>query len=267
LSNDYELNRYAEPSSYASLPKSKYETVSWWSDEVDHSFLVSRLQGHPFSSHEGINALAKWWDAYAYWSAISYAVWRYDDSLFSKEIQDGLHALWGEMLSRRFEVCFAPYGSKEEEVKLELFMLNKLKAFKLLLRDESKSWKGKRYFEKKFPGYELLERVGKMSAKDLKDLFEKEQKRKWDWERKYHQQEEAKKEKKESGIIGPLIKEDAACPTPEKTMTSTTTKKRTSGKGSPTPAVTAPSGPNRKTTRGTAHAQTAEKKTGSPEKT
>lgn len=268
LAQDYDLRQYAEPDSYATMPETAYESISWWQDNVDHFFLVGRLQGHPFSSHEGINALARWWDAYAYISALIYPMWRYHDDLFPRKVQQQFKRLCGEMLNRRFEVCFPTCGTPDEEqYKLELFLLMKLRAFHLLLKTETKNWKGKRYLEKKYPGYELLERVGKMSALDLHNLFEKEQKRKWDWDRKYHRDEEAKKVKKESGILGPLVKkQEDECPTPEKTTTSTT-KKSTSEKTSPTPAVTAPSGPKRKTTQETSPALPADRRTASRRKT
>lgn len=207
MADPYDIRADAEPSGYASMPEGEYETVQWWQNNADFDFVASRLVFSPYKSHEGLEQLAKWWDQQMYISAVIYPVWRYQDDLFPSGIKQAFETLVGEMVNRRFEVCFSEYGvAEKEQHRMETYLLLKSKAFHLLLRDETKNLKGKDYFNKKFDGYALLAKVAAMSAKDLKDLFEAEDKRKWDWDRKYHADEEAKKVEKVSGLFGPPVK-------------------------------------------------------------
>lgn len=206
MSNPYDLRSDAEPDSYSVMGESKYETAGWWSSEVDFSFVASRIVFPPYKSHEGLAQLAKWWDQHGYVSAIIYPVWRYDDDLFSKRVKNEFQKLIGEMTNLRFEVCFSEYGDKTDQHRIETYLLLKSKAFHLLLQQETKKLKGAAYLEKKFNGYALFKKVAAMSALDLKNLFDAESKRKWDWDRKYHKDEDAKKVEKASGLFGPVVK-------------------------------------------------------------
>ena len=207
MSQPYDIRADAEPSTYVDLLEGEYEAVQWWQNNVDFDFVASRLVFPPYPSHEGLEQLAKWWDQYEYVSAIVYAVWRYQDDLFPLKIRRAFETLVGETVNRRFEVCFSEFGVDEKtQHKMETYLLLKSKAFHLLLRDATKNLKGEDYFKKKFDGYTLFEKVAAMSAKDLKDLFDAEDKRKWDWRREYDTAEDAKKVEKVSGLFGPVVK-------------------------------------------------------------
>jgi len=207
MSQPYDIRSDAEPSGYEGLPEGEYEAVQWWQDNADFSFVAQRLVFPPYKGHEGLDSLAKWWDQHGYVSAVVYAVWRYQDGLFSPKIRREFEVLVGEMTNRRFEVCFSEHGVEAKtQHKMETYLLLKSKAFHLMLRDETKNLKGEAYFKRKFDGYKLFEKVAAMSAKDLKDLFDAEDKRKWDWDRQYRKDEEAKKVEKVSGLFGPPVK-------------------------------------------------------------
>lgn len=202
-SETYQLSHDAEPDSYGILREAEYETVSWWRENADHAMAADRLQFSGFKKRDGLVSLAKWWDLYGYFSAVLYAMDRYDDALFPQAVQDGFIRLIGEMTNRRFEVC---YGyAQDDHAKQEMYLLLKLKAFHLLLSEEEKKRKGDDYFKKKFDGYALWEKVAKLSAKDMKALFDGEQERKWKWEREYRATEAEKKEEKADGLFGPKV--------------------------------------------------------------
>lgn len=207
-SEPYELTYDAEPNAYAASQDAEYETAHWWADNADYAMAADGLQRSGFKRRPELVLLAKWWDLYGYFSAILYVMDRYDDDLFPQEVQDGFVQLMGEMTNRRFEVCYGCDSANQECAKQEYYLLLKFKAFRLLLQQETKPLKGDDYFKKKFDGYALWDKVAKMSAKDLKKLFDEEQERKSNWESEYRAKEFEKKEKKADGLFGPKVSPD-----------------------------------------------------------
>jgi len=188
------------------MPEDEVESVSWWAENAGMEMAAERLQGHGYLRHEGLTALGKWWDLYSYISAVIYPMWRYDDDLFPAAVQEGFTRLVGEMVNRRFEVCFG-YSNESSRGRMETYLLLKHRAFHVLLKEAGKKQKGMDYLKKQFDGYALWDTVAKLSAKDLVDLFKKESDEKWAWDQKYHA-DEAEKEKKNpklDGLFGPVV--------------------------------------------------------------
>lgn len=207
-SDPYSLRRDAEPPD-AALQKihgpPEYETARWWSEEADHEMTAARLEFYPFKSHPHLHALAVWWDMYGYISSMAYPIFRYDDGLFSPSITDRFYRLSGEMINRRFDVVF---GTDTDNVeRTEQYLLLKHRAFHMLLHKETEKLQGNAYFETKFDGYKLYERVAQMSAKELSDLFEAEREARYKQSRAYDENEAAKKKQnvKADGLFGPPI--------------------------------------------------------------
>ena len=215
LSEPYNLRVDAEPETFILATEPEYETVGWWSRKADHSMTADRLQGHPYQSHKGLKELALWWDAYGFLSALSYPLNRYKDKCFPKSIHKAFTQLSGEMINRRFEVCFG--AADDDAPRIEQYLLVKHNAFHSLLEEEMKKRQGDDYLKKKFDGYKLYEQVAKMTAKDLSDHFEKKRDAKYEWERKYHADEEKKREAnpKASGLFGPKVTPPAEEPKTE----------------------------------------------------
>lgn len=150
----------------------KVESLCWWSNHSDYSMAIYRLQVSG-KRYEGAVHLARWWDAYAHFSALAYSIYRYEDGLFPKFITEPLNALVGEIVNRRFEVCFDDYEETAAE-RLEQMLLLKHKAFHLLLSKETGHKGGDAYFRERFEGYALWDKVARMSVTELKGLFQEE---------------------------------------------------------------------------------------------
>ena len=213
LSEPYHLRQDAEPESYAILAEPEYETVRWWSEKADHAFTASRLVFPPFKHHAGLEKIASWWDCYGYMSALSYPLNRYEDRVFPVAVHEQFTRLCGEVISRRFDVCFGA-GEDDKRFKVEQYLLAKHNIFHTLLDDETKKRKGDAYFKKKFDGYALYNRVAKMSVKEMHDVFEAKSKAKQEWDRKYHEGERKKEEAKEKpdGLFGPPVPKEEPAP-------------------------------------------------------
>ncbi len=184
--------------------KEHVDSARWWLEQADMVHTVDHLHSSGFQPPpQGLMALARWWDFYNYFSAILYSVGRYDDNLFGNEVGDGLTQLMGEMVNRRFEVCFGSYGHAEA-AKMETYLLLKNRAFHLLLDAEFKA-KGPDYFDKPFDGRALWKRIAMYTRAELHDVFEKAQNEKWEWEREYNKKEAEKRAAAApvNGLYGP----------------------------------------------------------------
>lgn len=218
VADTYGLGRDAAPPSPFDLSKEpEYESVRWWSEKADHAFTAGRLVFPPFKGHKGLEQIALWWDAYGYMSGLGYPLNRYEDKVFPDAVHERFTALCGQIINRRFEVCFGS-DTSDEGVRVEQYLLCKHNIFHALLDEETKKRKGDDYFKKKFNGYALYERVATMSAKDMHEFFEKQSKAKWDWERKYNETERKKKEAqpKPDGLFGPPAPAEETPPVPPK---------------------------------------------------
>lgn len=205
-SESYQLRSDAQPQTYVTMEEPEVETVRWWQDHADHAKTAERLTGYGYKNHEGLAAIAHWWDCYGYMSSLSYALNRYDDKLFADAVHERFTRLCGEIINRRFEICFGAIEN-ENVFKTEQYLLSKHNAFHSMLEDATKKLRGTDYFKKKFDGNALYERIAKMSAKDLFEFFEAKQKAKWDWDRKYHADEAKKADAnpKPDGLFGPPV--------------------------------------------------------------
>lgn len=204
LSDPYLLKADAHPEGYALPTPHKDESAAGWGD-ADFSMTASRLEFPPFKSREGVKALAQWWDAYGYLSHIAYPIYRYDDDLFTPEVKRVFTELSGEIINRRFDVCFSYWVDKSDHERVERYLLLKHRAFHLLLEEdvERLGLHGEGYFEKEYDGRALYEIVGKMSAKDLIELFKKHAKAQ-DERQREHNLKHSDQEKPD-GVLGPPV--------------------------------------------------------------
>ena len=184
LADPYLLENASQPP-----PETPTETLNWWDTAANYSFTAGRLVFPPFKGHEGLAQLARWWDCYGYMSALWYAINRYEDGVFKSEVRERFTRLCGEIINRRFEVCFGQFNEDNDEpARVEQYLLTKHNIFHALLDAEQdvsmgtdagkKSMgtdAGKKSMGtdagKKFDGYALYERVAKMSTKDMADFF------------------------------------------------------------------------------------------------
>lgn len=198
LSDPYGIEQDLTPQEVV-FDEPKYETVRWWAQEADYAFTARRLQFPPFQQHEKLEALALWWDAYKYMGGVAYPLFRYDDKLFGAEMNERFFILCGQIINRRFEVCFG--GEDSKNMKTERYLLWKHAAFHTLLLEAEGKLKRDDYFKKRFDGYALYEQVAKMEPKDLHEMFERVQKQKDARERKFRD-DRAKREPKPDGLFG-----------------------------------------------------------------
>lgn len=232
ISDPVHIRPDALPDTYIVLGEPKHGTISWWSQETSYGVTVRYLSASGYVLPDGLKPLARWWDAFAYVSAIRYAVWRYKDNVFPEKFKERFLRLVGQMVNKRFEVCFDNFTLEgEDKVKAEIYLHLKREAFLLLLKKATKDAKGTAYSEVPYDATPLWEKVREMNAKDLVDLFDKEDRERWAREKKYNE-EHPEKPEGPSALFGPPVprEKDEPCPTPTKKSTkkkATTTKKTT----------------------------------------
>jgi hypothetical protein len=200
LTNPYELNDSDSDKAAVLFPDPTAGSIEAWLRDSSYKETASYLQSNAVR-HEGLNALAAWWDAFAYVSAVMYPVWRYEDDLFSSEIKVGFLALIGEMVNRRFEVCFGA-NSPKSPARSELFLLLKHRAFHVLLDELGRTIPKEEYWTKIIDGEGLYARIASMNSKELKAFFEAELTRKHKQDCEYDTEEAAKQEQKSDGLFG-----------------------------------------------------------------
>jgi hypothetical protein len=95
-------NDFDDSLSLFNIPK-EYKSYNWFSDLTLEKFAIL-LTTNEFKENKVLVRIAKWWDTWHYVGAILYTVKRYNDSLFSRSIQNELTNIIGEMAMGRFEI-------------------------------------------------------------------------------------------------------------------------------------------------------------------
>lgn len=209
---------------FFNVPKDeRYEYNSYESFErMAMTEFVRRLSEGAFKTeyYNQARVVAAWWTMWGYVDAILYPVYRYDDDLFPSSFHDDLCTLFGEIANRRYEIIAA--NDDKDDVRAELLVeqatLSKWKLFHIRLEaaDPWKTLSDKKrgtYDEvkrrKPFPGFEMIEEIGKMSLAQVKDALKKHEDAEYKSRAKWNKQqadEEAKKPKKIDGVLGPQMR-------------------------------------------------------------
>ncbi len=183
--------------------ETKYDSAAWWSEHVTYGRLADHLTRHPFKAQPGLFAIAAWWDAYGYMTALHYPMKRYDDELFGKDVLASFEQLCGEIINERFEVCFG--GMSERATLVEQYLLAKHKLFHMLLEEEDK----REWFDKAIKGSELVRRVGQMSRKQMVEVFKAAREKAWERTKEMNKRDAPEAD----GLFGPSeLGEDEAQP-------------------------------------------------------
>lgn len=212
---DTYLDLYDADNPSLHMPEPEHDSIGWWENEADYEMAAQRLQWTGVK-HDGLDHLGRWWDLYAYFSSLTYSIHRYDDELFPADLRERFELLVGEMVNRRYEVCFGAYHDPVAVMERETLLLLKHEAFHELLKRETKTQAPGDYFKKEFDGYALWEHVAKMTRKDLKALFEERRAEKDKWTREYHAEQNAKDKGKLDGLTGILPPAPEPVPAPKK---------------------------------------------------
>ena len=194
-------------------------------ENMDIVEFVRRLsEGTHFESpvRDRARVVAAWWTAWQHIDALLYPVYRYDDGLFPASFHDELCTLFGEIANRRYEIIEG--GHQKDDVRDELLVeqavLSKWKLFHIRLEQDD-PWKkltkkqragadhNKVLRHRPFPGYALIEEIGKMTlaqvAYALKKHKDDEYKRKNAWD-KTQREQDAKKFPRIDGVLGPKMR-------------------------------------------------------------
>lgn len=149
LTDPFALERF-RPEKDANLFDRKAEEFSlfWYSESYTYRMFAGALQGCAHKSYDGLNALGHWWDGQSFVNFFSYAVWRYDDDLFTKAEQQALNELFGSYVNQRFEVCFGACPDEERVGLVENILLSKFKILQNHVRDGIRNAKAGAAFTK-----------------------------------------------------------------------------------------------------------------------
>lgn len=198
----------AYASNFRTETKGEFESAPWWQSNADYEMTARRLQFPPFKSHPHLLKLALWWDCYDFIDSALYPLHRYSNGLFDN-ILEPFAQLHGEIVNRRFDVCFGDFiDDAEENFKIaentERFLLLKHDIFHSLLKDKTKNIKGDAFFKKTFNGYALYEAVGKMTIKEMNEFFKKKTNERYVAERKFDSMNTTKPSKPDGlfGLVG-----------------------------------------------------------------
>ena len=131
--------------------------------------------------------LAKWWELYSYIPALLYPINRYDDNAFSTEFKSEFNKLLSYIADLKPET-----NDQSEKVML-------LK-YKLFYTEATKGIKNLDY-EKQDT---CLKKYRNMTQQEIEDLQRKQREDKFKWDRKYHAEQEAKREVKTDPVYGIL---------------------------------------------------------------
>ena len=190
-------------------------SVDYWKEEIDLVQFAQRLTVNSNWQKQSVIALAHWWNCYNVSSFIYYALYRYKDDCFEKDVKEEISALFGEMILRRYDVTGYSAQSKEDvtkESKFEQILLNKWKVFQNVLDKWRQNKDPKTGYYKPEAGFDpyktpidindVCNKVFDMNLSETEEYLEKMERESWDDKAKSNKTEREKDSLKVDGLVG-----------------------------------------------------------------